>query len=529
MQHKVAGLKVASLAEGVAAQMMQRPLQECCPLWSGDGTPCGEATGRGLCRDIQISQAPYGPDQSLDENDVRTRWPRAFYNRTCTCTGNFYGPDCGECWFGWEDPSCLKRRELTRRNVLSLSAMDRSRLMAYINLAKVTVNPTYCILVTPPGPNGSLPIFANASYYDVFVWMHYFASQRKDDSTGPDYAHEGAGFLPWHRLFLLSWERALQRVSGDLTLSLPYWDWRDAENCQVCTDDLFGAYRPSESGSISSGSIFAAWQITCTRDAEYASQGMFCAGKGEGPLERRPGNHDRFHSLRLPSSQDVNYCLNMPEYDVFPFDRHANGSFRNLLEGFADPQNGHASNLSTMHNAVHIFMNGSMSSVGSSANDPLFIVHHTFTDSIFEVWLFRHNANEMVLPSQGATVGHNREDFMVPFFPLVRQSEGMLPANTFGYSYDISNNQSEFWDILFPSLLSSAQQAWPWIICSSIIGSAISLAVCGIVKRVFQKYRAKHNAPDELQPFLPKEELIYQQTIQASFIAFANAKWRISE
>uniref|UniRef100_UPI00359006F0 tyrosinase-like n=1 Tax=Myxine glutinosa TaxID=7769 RepID=UPI00359006F0 len=258
---------------------------ECCPLWSGDGTPCGEATGRGLCRDIQISQAPYGPDQSLDENDVRTRWPRAFYNRTCTCTGNFYGPDCGECWFGWEDPSCLKRRELTRRNVLSLSAMDRSRLMAYINLAKVTVNPTYCILVTPPGPNGSLPIFANASYYDVFVWMHYFASQRKDDSTGPDYAHEGAGFLPWHRLFLLSWERALQRVSGDLTLSLPYWDWRDAENCQVCTDDLFGAYRLSESGSISSGSIFAAWQITCTRDAEYASQGMFCAGKGEGPLE----------------------------------------------------------------------------------------------------------------------------------------------------------------------------------------------------------------------------------------------------
>lgn len=35
---------------------------------------------------------------------------------------------------------------------------------------------------------------------------------------------------------------------------------------------------------------------------------------------------------------------------------------------------------STMHNALHVFMNGSMSSVQGSANDPIFLLHHAFID-----------------------------------------------------------------------------------------------------------------------------------------------------
>lgn len=49
--------------------------------------------------------------------------------------------------------------------------------------------------------------------------------------------------------------------------------------------------------------------------------------------------------------------------------------------GFADPQTGLAvQGQSTMHNALHIFMNGSMSSVQGSANDPIFLLHHAFID-----------------------------------------------------------------------------------------------------------------------------------------------------
>lgn len=49
--------------------------------------------------------------------------------------------------------------------------------------------------------------------------------------------------------------------------------------------------------------------------------------------------------------------------------------------GFASPETGMAVlGQSTMHNALHVFMNGSMSSVQGSANDPIFLLHHAFID-----------------------------------------------------------------------------------------------------------------------------------------------------
>lgn len=51
------------------------------------------------------------------------------------------------------------------------------------------------------------------------------------------------------------------------------------------------------------------------------------------------------------------------------------------LAGFADPETGMSVlGQSTMHNALHVFMNGSMSSVQGSANDPIFLLHHAFID-----------------------------------------------------------------------------------------------------------------------------------------------------
>ena len=49
--------------------------------------------------------------------------------------------------------------------------------------------------------------------------------------------------------------------------------------------------------------------------------------------------------------------------------------------------------MSYLHNAVHIYMNGTMSDVDRSANDPVFILHHTYIDSLFEKWLLNPNLN----------------------------------------------------------------------------------------------------------------------------------------
>ena len=32
-------------------------------------------------------------------------------------------------------------------------------------------------------------------------------------------------FLPWHRAYLLSYERAVRQLTGNNDFALPYWDW----------------------------------------------------------------------------------------------------------------------------------------------------------------------------------------------------------------------------------------------------------------------------------------------------------------
>ena len=36
----------------------------------------------------------------------------------------------------------------------------------------------------------------------------------------------------------------------------------------------------------------------------------------------------------------------------------------------------------------------------------------------------------------GPNVGHRLKDYLVPFFPLVQNSDGFAKAETFGYVYD---------------------------------------------------------------------------------------------
>ena len=62
------------------------------------------------------------------------------------------------------------------------------------------------------------------SIYDFMVNMHdigargfYFPA----DTAYPDQEHKAAGFLPWHRAFLLELERDLQQI--DPSVTLPYW------------------------------------------------------------------------------------------------------------------------------------------------------------------------------------------------------------------------------------------------------------------------------------------------------------------
>ena len=81
---------------------------------------------------------------------------------------------------------------------------------------------------------------------------------------------------------------------------------------------------------------------------------------------------------------------------------------------------------------------GTMSSVPASANDPIFLCHHTMIDYIFEQWLIKYPTAEYVGPDTHVyrnRKGHGPNDTLVPFIPLISNNQAFKPANSFGYQY----------------------------------------------------------------------------------------------
>ena len=78
-----------------------------------------------------------------------------------------------------------------------------------------------------------------------------------------------------------------------------------------------------------------------------------------------------------------------------------------------------------------------MAKVPASANDPIFINHHTMVDCILEEWLQRNNRIATYPDPTDRSIinmGHRRDDYIVPFIPLYTHEMMFKTADNFGYS-----------------------------------------------------------------------------------------------
>jgi tyrosinase len=72
---------------------------------------------------------------------------------------------------------------------------------------------------------------------------------------------------------LLLWEQEIQKLTGDENFTVPYWDWRDAENCDICTDEYMGGRHPANPTLLSPVSFFSSWQVRCAVHTMYKNKG----------------------------------------------------------------------------------------------------------------------------------------------------------------------------------------------------------------------------------------------------------------
>ncbi|AYB51353.1 tyrosinase family protein [Ralstonia solanacearum] len=197
-------------------------------------------------------------------------------------------------------------------------------------------------------------------------------------------AHDGPGFLPWHRAYLLDLERELQAINPAVTI--PYWRFdRAAPN--LFTTDFIGVPDALGTVSFSPANPLQFW-------ATDGVQGILRRQLGVSPGDQaNPNIRTETQTLAL------------------------GGSYQNFRTMQTNP-----------HGSAHVnYFGGSISSIPTAAKDPLFFLLHCNVDRLWAKWqsqVGRYDANVAAAYDSKPNppnwlAGHNLNDTLWPWNGIV--------------------------------------------------------------------------------------------------------------
>ncbi|MFJ8823641.1 tyrosinase family protein [Streptomyces sp. NPDC102467] len=230
--------------------------------------------------------------------------------------------------------------------------------------------------------------------YDDFVRTH-IEFYTGDGDGGLRVAHMAPSFFPWHRKFLLEFEKALQQTDPGVTV--PYWDWTVARTpaASLWGEDFLGGNGRRSDHRVTTGPFARAhgdWIITeAVTDGDFLMRDF---GRPKDPIA-------------LPSKTELAAAMDESAYDEDPWNSLAPAGFRNKLEGWPSRR---GDRTWYNHNRVHRWVSGHMLGAGS-VNDPVFWLHHAFVDLCWSRWRQRHPEAAPYLPAEQpgrGQEGHHR-------------------------------------------------------------------------------------------------------------------------
>ena len=199
-------------------------------------------------------------------------------------------------------------------------------------------------------------------------------------------------FLPWHRAYLLYFEKAIQsQAPPGVKVGRPWWDWTSARS------HADGVPRAFSAASVSGqpNPLFRA---------------RIVAPSANPPINRVtrrfPGNPSE-----LPTPGQVNSLLDLTSFNDFTDQLEG---YHDFIHGWTGGNNGS--------------VGGDMGNVGTAAWDPIFWSHHCMIDRLWYRWQAKQGMNN-ITPTLLTMV-------LEPFGMTVRE---VLSINALGYEYAVSS------------------------------------------------------------------------------------------
>jgi tyrosinase len=257
-----------------------------------------------------------------------------------------------------------------------------------------------------------------------------------------DCPHGNWWFLPWHRGYIGWFEQICRQLSGDPTFALPYWDWTATPSLPAPfgDDSVLNPSNPAYIDSLQTFSNKFADPVTAMyRNFTPAQQAklQLRAGGEDAPTymaqitstdpnaqefftgsdTRQSDFGDGFpQTVSLDTIHSALAPTSFSDFASLPAPNHSgSGQSKGVLE-------------SQPHDNVHGAVGGLMSAFLSPI-DPIFYMHHSNIDRLWDVWTRKQQKLGLPLLPEGADLSTWQQE---PFLFYVNTAGDPVPNNTAG-------------------------------------------------------------------------------------------------